>query len=165
MEIRFKTPAHEAAQQIGILIIQGIQEELSGPRHGRWYPVPGNPFYDKNTYKNLPPQEKARINYHLKFVGAYKRDDIIGGAYQASAPGEPPASRTGRLRQSFFMTLAMLDESTYEVVVRTNVFYADDLEYGSESIDPRPFVEPALQKKLPEIVAIHRTFLYKVLRG
>jgi hypothetical protein len=163
--ISFKTTTHESAQQIGIIIIQGIQKELSGPRHGRWYPTPNNALYDRMTYKSLSPDERAKINYHAKFVGARTRDGIMGSAYQASAPGEAPASRTGRLRQSFYMIIEMLDTHIYEVSVRTTVFYADDLEYGTEKVDPRPFIERAVTKKLKEIIALQHQFIYYVVRG
>lgn len=165
LDLRFRTATHEAAQKIGILIVQGIQEELSGTRNGRWYPSPGNRLYDKEVYHSLPPDQKSKVNYRLKFTGARNRNDIIGAAYQASAPGEPPAPRTGRLRQSFFMIIEMLDQNLYEVSIRSNVFYADDLNYGTERLDPRPFIEPVIVKKMPEIVAIQHYFLYQILRG
>lgn len=165
MILKFTCATYEAAQEIGGLLVQGIQEELSGVRHGRWYPVPGNHFYDKNYYKSLPPTERAKFNYHVKYTGATNRAAIQGAAYQASAPGEPPAVRTGRLRQSFYMIINMLNEHTYEVSLRSNVFYADDLEAGTDHVDARPFIEPMLKKKMVQILAIQNKFHYNLLRG
>jgi hypothetical protein len=53
----------------------------------------------------MTPKEARASNYWVKFTGAESRNEIVGSAYQASAPGEPPAQRTGRLRQSFFLTV------------------------------------------------------------
>lgn len=160
LKLSFETNVEEAAQQIGILLVQAIQDELSGPRHGRWYPVPGNPHYHKMASK-----EDRAANYWVKFAGTRNRNEIEGAAYQASAPGEAPAVRTGRLRQSFHMDISKTVYDTYRVTIASNVYYADDMEYGSARVDPRPFVEPALQKSMLQILAIQREFQYKVLRG
>lgn len=62
--------------------------------------------------------------------------------HKASAPGEPPAPDTGRLRAS----------TTHEVVVSgsriiarvtVNTDYALALELGTERIAPRPFLRPS----------------------
>jgi hypothetical protein len=158
--LEFKAPTSEAAQRIGIIIIQAIQGELGGFRSGRWYPLPGNLAYEKTT-----PKEQRALNYWVKYTGTYSRNEILGAAYRASAPGEPPASRTGRLRQSFHIVIAMINEATYRVSVRTNIHYADDLEFGTERVEARPFVVPALEKAMPKIVAIQHEFLYKLVRG
>jgi hypothetical protein len=150
--ITIDAPTEQDAYQIGMLIVQKVQEKLSGPRSGRWYPAPGNKFYDRDYYKSLSPQQQAGINYHLKFTGTSDRAKIVGAAYQASAPGEPPAIRTGRLRQSFLMTIVMEGQHTYRVTVRSNIAYADDLNYGTDRIDPRPFIEPVIYELMPEII-------------
>lgn len=165
LELNFVASSSEAAQQIGIIVIQAIQEELTGPRHGRWYPTSSNRYYDKDVYKTLPPSIKKEVNYHLKFVGARSRDEIYGAAYQASAPGEPPAVRTGRLRQSFNIFITMDSMHQYRCTIRSVVFYAGDLNYGTEKLDPRPFIEPAIEKCLPKIIAIQHQFLLHVVRG
>ena len=160
IELTFEAITNEAAHQIGILLIQAIQDELTGERHGRWYPVPGNHQYGKTT----PKTDRAH-NYGVKFLGTKNRMEIQGAAYQASAPGEPPAVRTGRLRQSFHMEINKTQYDTYKVIITSNVYYADAMEYGSEKVAPRPFIEPALQKSMLKILAIQTEFQYKVLRG
>lgn len=67
-----------------------------------------------------------------------------GVTHQASAPGEPPASDTG--------TLAGRIDTDYDyvqlrgaVVARTN--YSRHLEYGTQRMQPRPFMRPALSSK------------------
>jgi hypothetical protein len=160
LQIAFPAPDANSAYQIGTLILKNLQEELSGERHGRWYPVPGNIAYDKNT----PSKNRAK-NYYVKYTGSRSRSEIVGSAYQASAPGEAPASRTGRLRQSFFLTVDPDPRSDqWFANLRTNVQYADDLEYGTEKIDPRPFMEPAVKKSMGEIQKIYVDFTYDIMR-
>lgn len=158
--LEFSAPTSEAAQQIGVLLIQAIQKELSGERSGRFYPLPGNALYERST-----PKEQRAENYWVKYTGTYNRNEILGGAYRASAPGEAPAARTGRLRQSFYANIVLDDQGVYKVSIKTNVYYADDLEFGTEKIDPRPFVRPAVEKAMPKIVAIQHEFLYRLVRG
>lgn len=159
LEIVFKMPESHLAYEVGAMVVTAIQQELSGQRRGRFYPVPGNIFYDPRT-----PIENRADNYWIKFTGTNDRNEIQGTSYQASAPGEAPAVRTGRLRQSFYFTVLAV-ENGFEVRIRTSVFYADDLEYGSERVAPRPFVKPAIEKILPQIMEKHQQFHYDLLRG
>ena len=69
--------------------------------------------------------------------------------YTASAEGEPPASRTGRLRQSI--------EFSYDGTgfnVGTNLFYAKHLELGTSRMGPRPFIRPAFNENMRTIIEI-----------
>ena len=159
MEISIKLPESHNAYEIGLMLVQEIQSQLSGNRSGRFYPVPGNPFYDRST-----PQNERADNYWVKFTGTKRREDIKGGAYQASAPGESPAVRTGRLRQSFNMRVIPSDDGQYLVLVSTNVYYADDLEYGTEKIAARPFIKPALERVIPKIVNVRNDFFLEIIR-
>lgn len=65
--------------------------------------------------------------------------------HRASAPGQPPAVLTGRLRQS--ITHGIVDN---KMRVGTNVEYAPWLEFGTLDnngfIAPRPFMRPAWEK-------------------
>lgn len=74
-----------------------------------------------------------------------------GVAHQASAPGEPPASDIGNLSRSFDVVpeLALL-----RVIVNNNAKYAAALEYGSQRIEPRPFLRPALARNVALINAL-----------
>lgn len=160
LSLQFDAPDYSSAQQIGVIALTKIQEQLSGSRSGKYYPIPGNKYYDR-----LTPQKERAKNYWVKFAGASSRREIQGAAYRASAPGESPAVRTGRLRQSFYMIITPSGLGTYQVEIKTNILYADDLEYGTERVEPRPFIEPAIQRAIPEIIKIQMNFVYKVMRG
>lgn len=60
--------------------------------------------------------------------------------HQASAPGEAPATDTGRLAGS----VKRVDDGI-EVAVGTSVEYGAFLEFGTSKIKPRPWLFPALE--------------------
>ena len=73
----------------------------------------------------------------------YKRRSVV---HTASAPGEPPASDTGRLVQSGRTEL--FPEKGFGLVIFSTA-YAAALEFGREdgSILPRPYLRPALAEE------------------
>lgn len=74
--------------------------------------------------------------------GRFYRVPGTNALYQASAPGEPPASRTGRLRTSID-TSATSNES---VKVGTPVIYGLHLERGTSRMRPRQFIRPGFEQ-------------------
>lgn len=64
--------------------------------------------------------------------------------HRASAPGQPPATDTGRLANSL-----KADIQGIRATVFTNLEYAPFLEFGTRTIEPRPFLFPALEKERP----------------
>lgn len=64
------------------------------------------------------------------------------GRHTASAPGDPPAVDTGRLRQS--ITALKITPGHWRV--GTNVEYAIYLEFGTRRVAPRPFFRPAVAR-------------------
>lgn len=75
----------------------------------------------------------------------YRRRGI---EHKASAPGDPPATDTGRLSSSINITTGFRGGLTAEI--GTNVFYAPQLEFGTTRIAPRPFLFPALERERPK---------------
>lgn len=73
-----------------------------------------------------------------------------GVEHQASAPGEAPASDTGRLVQSARSEYEPADLSG-EAIWSTD--YAEALEFGTSKMAPRPYARPALANKKDEITA------------
>jgi len=120
----------------------------------------------KETYIDEAKLNQILDNIRMKGlqkVGAFLESDIkksfkpgTGRTYTrgnithtASAPGEPPAVDTGRLRASIsFHTY------TNYVDVGTNVEYAAPLEFGTSKMAARPFLRPALQRNQREIVRV-----------
>ena len=65
--------------------------------------------------------------------------------HKASAPGEAPATDTGLLANSI-----QADIEGRQATVFTNTEYAPWLEFGTQSIEPRPFMFPAMEKERPK---------------
>lgn len=64
-----------------------------------------------------------------------------GVEHQASAPGEAPASDTGRLARSITVRP---DEARTAATVNASTEYAAPLEFGTQRVEPRPYMRPAL---------------------
>jgi HK97 gp10 family phage protein len=70
------------------------------------------------------------------------------GIHRASAPGDPPTVRTGRLRRG----IQMARPNRYRAVTRVGwrigvkVNYAPFLEFGTRRMSARPFIKPVLTK-------------------
>lgn len=82
-----------------------------------------------------------------------------GVEHQASAPGEPPASDTGRLVGSIRTSYS---ESELAGTVTASTDYAAHLEYGTQRMEPRPFMRPALASRRD---AIERDIQREVARA
>lgn len=75
----------------------------------------------------------------------YQRRGIV---HQASAPGEPPAADTGTLHNSITVEL---HPASLRATVNVSAEYAAALEFGTERMQPRPFMNPALQKNIKNL--------------
>lgn len=121
---------------------------LRGQRSGRVYKKPG-------TYgKRMTKQTKAL----LKDYGHNLRG---GQLYRASAPGEPPAVRSGNLRQSWRPRTESENTGsglTVRSAITTDVKYAPWLNDGTRDgrIAPRPFEEPIIERAKPRIRRIFK---------
>lgn len=87
----------------------------------------------------------------------YRKPFTKKATYQASAPGEPPAVRSGALRLSWKPRAQSEREGrsvTVHPAIWTDVKYAPILQEGGPEMEPRPFEEPVIEKAKPEIKAI-----------
>lgn len=80
--------------------------------------------------------------------------------YTASAPGEAPAIRTGRLRQSIRHVIAKSGPGEWTALIGTTVnLYPSLLEQGTKNMSARPMWKPALEKlkrRMPSILVMDR---------
>lgn len=90
-------------------------------------------------------------------VKAYQRGPASGVTYEkynprrthtASAPGQAPATDTGRLASSVTFTR----EGPMSATVGSTVVYAAMLEFGTSRIDPRPSWVPAVEAMRPKYI-------------
>lgn len=78
--------------------------------------------------------------------------------YTASAPGEPPARRTGNLRLSWNGTVESSSTGSglrVTAVLESQERYSTYLENGTRRMAPRPFKQPISEKAMPEIERIY----------
>lgn len=73
----------------------------------------------------------------------YKRGGVL---HQASAPGEAPASDTGRLANSVYLDDEAFLGGRAVVTVGSVLAYAKHLEYGTRKMAPRPAWTPAAEQ-------------------
>ena len=113
---------------------------LRGQRSGRRYKVPG-------TYRRQRDKTDGKMKN--------------GRYYTASAPGEPPAVRTGTFRNSWQPTSAKVFGSyiaRIESDVRTDngqYILGEILEDGTSRMAPRPHHDRILEHATPKIVRIY----------
>lgn len=85
-----------------------------------------------------------------------------GTVHTASAPGEPPAVNTGLLRNSVATAPVVEKTSRDEIEMRLTDFapYGATLERGTSKMAARPWVEPVLNDRKPEL----KSFLEKSIK-
>ena len=78
--------------------------------------------------------------------------------YTASAPGEPPARRTGNLRLNWNGPVESSSTGSglrVTAVLESQERYSTALENGTRRMAPRPFKQPISEKAMPEIERIY----------
>lgn len=92
--------------------------------------------------QKVSAEAKKSILDGQKSGRVYKRRSVT---HRASAPGEAPASDTGRLANSI-NSYPVGNGEAISVAGRGTVNYAAMLEFGTSKVAPRPFMFPALEK-------------------
>jgi len=104
-------------------------------------------------------------NDSKKLISTGSRSGVVyyrgGVASRRSAPGEPPKTDTGRLVSSIKKTKL---NSGFEYLVGTNVKYGRYLEFGTNKILPRPWLQPTFLKNKKEIIKNINREVKKALR-
>lgn len=88
----------------------------------------------------------------------YRKPHTKSATYTASAPGEPPARRTGNLRMHWSGQVKSSNSSKGGVAIiaelESQEEYSDYLENG-KGMEPRPFKERIKEKAMPDIKRIY----------
>lgn len=93
-----------------------------------------------------------------KRTGRVYRKPHTKSHYTASAPGEPPARRTGNLRLNWNGTVESSGTGSglrVTAVLESQERYSTYLENGTRRMAPRPFKQPISEKAMPEIERIY----------
>lgn len=90
------------------------------------------------------------------------------GTPTPSAPGEPPSLVTGNLRRSITVTgPEQIAPMTWKAQVGPTTVYgrAQELGYPERNLPARPYLQPAYDETLPEILQLYRDELRKAILG
>lgn len=104
--------------------------------------------YDKQVRKII---NAGALAIHADAVESVQRGPKTGhtyGNHQASAPGEPPATDKGDLVRGITI---VTEPDGKEASIVSKADYSWSLEFGTTNMEPRPFMQPALDKNIPEI--------------
>lgn len=101
-----------------------------------------------NIVQEISKRGKGRTYTH--FFHTNKNGKLVQGRKRnkphiASAPGDPPATDTGRLKNNIYFE--RLGATT--AAVGSDLVYAVYLEYGTERMAARPFFRPAVEEIRP----------------
>jgi len=113
--------------------------------------------------KTLIALKKSAVLIQASAVSKIQKGPKSGrqyGDHKASAPGEAPATDTGRLVRNIGFEI---DTDRKEATVISRAPYSAPLEFGTNDgkILPRPFMQPSFLENLPEI----RLLLKEAARG
>lgn len=92
--------------------------------------------------KRVEGQAKRSILAGGKTGRIYRRRSVT---HQASAPGQAPASDTGRLVNSINSYYEKAKKTAIVIAGRGTALYAILLEFGTRFMAPRPFMTPSLE--------------------
>lgn len=102
-----------------------------------------------------------KIQRGPKTGAIYQRGNVT---HQASKPGQPPATDTGRLVNSIYFDRARGFLGAAVATVGSKIVYAMHLEYGTRNMRPRPVWAPEARKANKKFIKRIRAYLNKVTK-
>jgi len=105
----------------------------------------------KEATRSIMRGKKSGIIYHRR-----------GVTHQASAPGEAPAADTGELAGSI---TTEYNAKLLTGTITAKAIYAAALEFGTQTIEPRPFMRPALDSQRARIQEELQAAVAKALKS
>ena len=84
--------------------------------------------------------------------------------HQASAPGEPPATDTGRLVNSIVGDAKVVGKQV-QGFLEARTAYAGHLEFGTRKMAARPFMTPAVMRNRDRAIALMRDAVQRKASG
>lgn len=121
-----------------------------------------NPKGFKNYTMSLQKQIKDKMNISGNLVRNTAVQSILSGSksgkvyekynprrtHTSSGEGQPPASDTGFLASNIVLNL---DATGMVAQVESRASYSIFLEFGTQNMKARPFMQPALEENKPKI--------------
>lgn len=160
--------AESRAYRVANELSNATVKVLAGQRHGRRYIVPGT---GRVTYKK-GKRQKVGISYdYVNHTASYiyghpnATAKISYKRYTASAPGEPPAVRTGAFRMSWkrrtYVDSQNGNDRTIHGVAESdlkvgNYLLGELLEKGTTNMAPRPYKQKVIDMAYPKVLKIYK---------
>ena len=160
--------AESRAYRVSNELTNATAKVLSGQRSGRRYIVPGTGRVKYNKGK----RQKVGISYdYVNHKASYvyghpnATAKITYKHYTASAPGEPPAVRTGAFRMSWkrrtYVDGRSGNDRTIHGVTESDLrvgkyLLGELLENGTSKIAPRPYKQKVIDMAYPKVLKIYR---------
>lgn len=105
--------------------------------------------YQKNLRAALVKGGNMVAKSAKKSIARGQKTGVVYGNHQASAPGEAPAQDTGELARGI-----QVQKRGDHVLIVSTAPYSAALEFGTETIAPRPFMQPAVEENREPIKAM-----------
>lgn len=160
--------AESRAYRVANELTNATAKVLAGQRHGRKYIIPGT---GRVTYKKGKRQKVGisydHVNHTAKFIYGHPNATakITYKHYTASAPGEPPAVRTGAFRMSWkrrtYVDGRNGNDRTIHGVAESDLrvgkyLLGELLENGTSKMAPRPYKQKVIDMAKPKVLKIYR---------
>lgn len=102
-------------------------------------------------------EAKSSIQEHRSSGRTYEKHNPRR-THTSSSAGSPPNSDTGYLANNIFL---VIDGNGLGADVESRAEYSEWLEFGTSKMEPRPFLQPALEVSRPKI----RQLIRRAIKG
>lgn len=135
---------------------------LVGPRTGRYYRIPGTHRARRSGMARFRRGQAPKGGWQVGGESETGAASLLStgtglkgrqGFYRASSPGEAPAQRLARLRQSIRFYAVRISTGV-RGRIGSHLRYAAWLEKGTQKMAPRPSLAPALDRSRREVESI-----------
>jgi HK97 gp10 family phage protein len=114
-----------------------------------------NQFELQSFVKQIEKEVDSNTRKNLQNAGKFTRKKIqeVLNVKHRSSPGDPPGKLSGKLRKSIRYK-AIKEDGEHVLIVGSNDFKANWLEFGTSKMAARPFLFPTIDKHKSEIIDI-----------
>ena len=165
--------AESRAYRVANELTNATAKVLAGQRHGRRYVIPGT---GRVTYRKGKRQKVGisydYVNHKASYVYGHPnaKATITHKHYTASAPGEPPAVRTGAFRMSWKRRTYVDGRSGNDRMIHGvaesdlkvgKYLLGELLEEGTSRMAPRPYKQKVIDAAYPKVLKIYKEPYFK----
>ncbi len=126
--------------------------EKSAGRHAKSAYIVGGKLVEGEAKRSIQERSPGKMVIRTREGGATYN-------HLAAGPGNAPNTDTGRLVSS--INTEVVSDG---VLVGTNLQYGKHLEFGTKKMDARPWLIPALTKKMDDIIKLQIGAVNKTIR-